>query len=54
MPSRTPHEEKAWAMAVESLQGRYWTSRDLLYTTVVSAIIGFVGGFAFNILIAHG
>ena len=41
-------------MAVESLQGRYWTSRDLLYTTVVSAIIGFVGGFAFNILIAHG
>lgn len=41
-------------MAVESLQGRYWTSRDLLYTTVVSAIIGFVGGFAFNILISHG
>ncbi len=41
-------------MAVESLQGRYWTSRELLYTTIISAIIGFVGGMAFQILITHG
>lgn len=41
-------------MAVDSMHGRYWSSRDLFYTTLVSAIIGFAGGVAFQILITHG